>query len=114
MENIKAISCVLVFAFTGVILTYSGDSSSADKHIHGSHSECALPQSTNDIIACAIKFHPKVVRLKLSLNASQTLIEPAKQLQNPTLKTKYLKADSEVDNSNSTEASISFPVEYWR
>jgi hypothetical protein len=41
-------------------------SDSSSSHLHGSHAECSLPTSTQDIVACASEEHPDVKRAKLS------------------------------------------------
>ena len=95
-----------------LILSFSALSQSAHleekkEHIHGTHEECELPKSSNDIIECALIMHPEVKKSLLNSETASTYLEQASQVPNPSLSTRYL----EKGDSSELEANLSFIVE---
>jgi cobalt-zinc-cadmium efflux system outer membrane protein len=80
-------------------------------HIHGNHYECKLPSSTQDIINCALNFHPIVRRNQSQLEVTKALSEVAEISPNPRIATKFLSDESKGTGINSIETSLSFPLE---
>lgn len=91
MKNIKRATLVLIFLSVNIF---------GEEH-------CDLPKSTEDIINCAMEFHPKVLRSSYDLEASKSLTERASQIPNPILSTKYIKGS----DSYTSETSLRFPIE---
>jgi cobalt-zinc-cadmium efflux system outer membrane protein len=80
-------------------------------HVHGVHKECPLPKSLNDITDCAMIFHPSVKRGLLKLNSSKKLEQVAAQGPNPTLFSRYVRGDSNGNETSELEANLSFTFE---
>ena len=80
-------------------------------HIHGTHKECPLPTSSNDIIECALSFHPSVKRGALRVNSYSKLEDKASQIPNPTLSSRYVKGDQGGQDVSELEANLSFTLE---
>lgn len=43
-------------------------SEESKKHKHGAHLECPLPKSKEDIISCALEFHPSIKKESYNLD----------------------------------------------
>lgn len=81
------------------------------KHIHGIHKECPLPKDRNDIVDCALSFHPRVKRSTLEVDSATKLREKASQIPNPTLSTRYVKGDGNGEDTSEIETNLSFTLE---
>jgi cobalt-zinc-cadmium efflux system outer membrane protein len=112
MKMILTVSEMLRICFLiCLVLFSSAQAMTEERHTHGTHTECKLPQSTSDIITCAMKFHPSVKRMNMETQVTNTLTQIAEQSPNPTISGKYLKDDSDDSDNNSIETSLSFPIE---
>lgn len=81
------------------------------KHIHGVHKECPLPKNTEDIIKCALGFHPRMKRGELIVDSLTKLEEKASQIPNPTLSTRFVKGANNGRDTSELETNLSFTLE---
>jgi outer membrane protein, heavy metal efflux system len=81
------------------------------KHIHGSHLECPLPMSVEDIIKCSLRFHPNIKKGKLDIVVLEQFIEKSSQLINPTISSRYVKGMTNGKKTSELETSLSFTLE---
>ncbi len=112
MKNIY-VSILLLLGTVTVSLAREGAHSEAEgkKHIHGVHEECELPSKTDDIIKCALEFHPGIKKGNLNLESSAMLEDKASQLPNPTLSARYLEAQEDGVDSSELETNLTFEIE---
>ncbi|MAF77561.1 MAG: hypothetical protein CME60_05310 [Halobacteriovoraceae bacterium] len=109
---------VALFIYMGMIhSSYSNeeskshDPSEKNRHIHGSHEECELPNQVNDIISCALQFHPLVKREELKSKVSSKLFDQASQVPNPTFNTRYIQGESQGKEVSELESNLFFEFE---
>jgi len=81
------------------------------KHIHGTHRECPLPKSKNDIVECAIEFHPSIQTQKYEIESSKGLKEQADQIPNPVFISRYVRGEQNGFETSELESSLRFRVE---
>lgn len=81
------------------------------RHLHGTHEECPLPNSSEDIVECSLQMHPAVQRLRYSAQASKALKKEAEQIPNPSLSARYIQGESNGSKVYESEASLLFPIE---
>lgn len=108
LNLIKTTLPLMMFGFSLTLASTGPHAGKEGKtHVHGSHDECALPKSTEDIISCALDFHPSMKRGMLSINSAEKLEEQASQLPNPSLSGRYVKGDDVSD----LETNLNFTLE---
>lgn len=78
-------------------------------HDHGTHFECALPKSSQDIVDCAKENHPLVLRKKNETNHTKYLENVARQIPNPELDAEVTKGSGDLSNST---VGILQPIEW--
>jgi cobalt-zinc-cadmium efflux system outer membrane protein len=83
----------------------------ASAHVHGSHTECPLPKSTQDILRCAQEEHPRVQRAKLSLNQTRGLSDQVSQFQNPELEVESVSGSIEGEKRSESKIALLVPIE---
>lgn len=81
------------------------------EHVHGAHKECPLPKSREDIVGCALDFHPSVKRSILKIKSTSKLTEKASQIPNPTFSSRYVKGDNNGEDVSELETNLSFTLE---
>jgi outer membrane protein TolC len=108
----------IVFSSLGLISTFAQSSetlphqSSGDqKHEHGTHRECELPKSINDIFDCARDNHPEIRRALLTHKSLESLPDLAGQRPNPTLNSKIVKGKEDNRDKVMTNSSLMFALE---
>lgn len=69
-------------------------------HVHGLHTECDLPQHSQDVVKCAMNNHPGVLRKKNELKHKAAAIDLAKQLPNPELDIEYAQGPQRSSESS--------------
>jgi hypothetical protein len=80
-------------------------------HVHGLHEECPLPKNVNDIVACAIVFHPDVKKSKIGVKVSDGLYQKMAKIPNPTFSSRYIKNNGAGQDNSEIEANLSFTLE---
>lgn len=88
-------------------LTYNVHARGTDQ---SSHKKCPLPKVTEDIIQCALIYHPSIKRELWKVESAHLLEEKITQLPNPTLSARYVR-DSNDKDSSELEANIGFKIE---
>lgn len=81
------------------------------QHIHGLHSECPLPDSTKDIVKCALAFHPSLKEEKLEVKSAEALGDKAGQIPNPILVSRYVQGEENGLDTSELEANFRFRLE---
>ncbi len=109
------ISTLCLLSSFGVALTnntYAEDENHESEHhlehAHGTHKECPLPNSAEDIINCALDMHPQVKRDLQEIDSLKNLEEQAGQRPNPIFSSRYVKGSN---NTSELETNLSFVVE---
>jgi len=80
-------------------------------HVHGTHRECTLPKNKEDIINCALIFHPSIRKGELKRESFNYLEEKASQIPNPTLSARYVGSEDSEEDVSELEANLSFSIE---
>jgi len=109
------ISTLCLLTIFGIALTnntYADDESHESEHqldhAHGTHKECPLPNSTEDIISCALEMHPQVKRGIQEIDSLKNLEKQAGQRPNPIFSSRYVKGSN---HTSELETNLSFIVE---
>lgn len=108
------------FAFLAILLlTIGGASGSlavaggdAFAHAHGSHSECPLPKSAADVVACAVSESPIAKRSRLAADQSKSLVEVARQIPNPEIDIQSATGRQDGGEASSTDIGLLQPIEW--
>lgn len=79
-------------------------------HVHGSHPECPLPNSAQDVLRCAQEEHPEVKRAKLAQNQSEALLDAASQVPNPELESQSVFGNVLGDQQAQSQISLTQPI----
>lgn len=109
LYSTKTISSVL---FPFLVLTGGGDLARASegvRHEHGTHFECPLPKTTQDVVDCAKENHPNILRKKNEADHIKYSEGVARQIPNPELDAEVTKGSSDL-----SEASVGLlqPIEW--
>ncbi|EPZ51171.1 outer membrane efflux protein [Bacteriovorax sp. BAL6_X] len=82
-----------------------------NRHIHGAHKECSLPKSTQDIINCALSFHPSVKRQEGKVSSAALLEDKAGQYPNPKISARYVQGDNNGEKTSELETNLTFTIQ---
>ncbi|GEM_PF-439492 len=86
-------------------------SKESKEHEHGSHLECPLPNNVQDIISCALEFHPSIKKENYNLDISDQSLKKESQIPNPTLSSRYTQGKVEGKDVSELEANLAFVLE---
>ena len=73
----------MIFRLLLTTIAFAAPQLESTHHIHGTHPECPIPKSAQDILACVLKEHPRAKRAALALESAKHLPEEASQIPNP-------------------------------
>lgn len=110
LHNITLKICFLAFMIFSFD-SYADGNHEKENHQHGTHEECSLPKNREDIIECAIDFHPLIKRSNLEIDSSLKLKDKASQLPNPIFNSRFVKGDKNGEETSELEANLSFVIE---
>lgn len=80
-------------------------------HVHGSHEECPLPKSAQDVIACIKESHLSVKEARLKIKPADALIDKASQILNPEIESKVMGGSADGAFALQAEISVQQPLE---
>ncbi len=111
------LSGILMLAFTveahAENITHAAHSGEEGlSHVHGSHPECPLPATVQDILSCARENHPDVKRARLASSQTQALPSVAKQIPNPEFEAQSVYGKTLGDQQMQTQISVVQPIEW--
>lgn len=79
-------------------------------HAHGSHPECPLPKSAQDVLKCARENHPAVRRLQLQVERAEAVPAAVSQIPNPELDVQSVWGRANGSPNMQTQISLVQPL----
>ncbi len=108
----KIILVILGMHFSFMALASGEDREhKGNHHIHGAHEECSLPKSTQDIISCALNFHPSVKRQEGKITSAALLEKKAGQYPNPKISARYVQGENNGESVSELETNLTFTIQ---
>lgn len=82
----------------------------AGEHEHGTHPECALPKSAQDVVVCARENHPDVRRGRLRVERANAQPDAVSQIPNPSLQVQSVYGSYSAAPQMQTQISLTQPL----
>jgi cobalt-zinc-cadmium efflux system outer membrane protein len=80
------------------------------EHEHGSHSECPLPRTAQDVVLCARENHPEVRKAQLRFERAKAQPDAVSQMPNPSLQVQSVYGNYGDAPQMQTQISLTQPL----
>jgi cobalt-zinc-cadmium efflux system outer membrane protein len=81
-----------------------------NSHEHGTHPECPLPKTAQDVVICARENHPDIQRNRLRVERAKTQPDAVSQIPNPSLQVQSVYGNYENAAQMQTQISLTQPL----